>query len=223
MTENAQKIEAENGRLTDKTQRLESEVAKWRNRPPSIEYKKEYITAPKCKTCDLEELKAEKEKTAQLQEKAQEQIDSSKHIRTMRELLFVLLNGLLCVFGAIRSKALAQDIISVFSIGSRGAKMLKNSIVDLPIHTALKVLIASVVVIGGCCLIVFLGIKVVQFYKTVAGDSLTLIVFVVSFVVLIFFGDLIKTVFTFNLLWWIVIAQLIYLLIRGIISMKNNR
>ena len=67
---------------------------------------------------------------------------------------------------------------------------------------------------GAGILVAFIGIKIAGLYKKCCWDMITILVTLISMAIAIYFGDWIKTVLPFNLLFFLLLVQVIYVGIR---------
>lgn len=68
--------------------------------------------------------------------------------------------------------------------------------------------------VGVGILVAFIGIKIARLYKKYCWDIITILVTFISMAIAIYFGDWIKTVLPFNLLFFLLLVQVIYVGIR---------
>ena len=67
---------------------------------------------------------------------------------------------------------------------------------------------------GAGILVAFIGIKIAGLYKKCCLDMITILVILISMAIAIYFGDWIKTVLPINMLFLLLLVQLVYVGIR---------
>ena len=71
-------------------------------------------------------------------------------------------------------------------------------------------------------LLTFIGIKIAGVYKKCCWDMITILITLISMAIAIYFGDSIKTVLPINLLYLLLLVQLVYVVIRWYVKGWRN-
>jgi len=82
------------------------------------------------------------------------------------------------------------------------------------IHWLIRILICGGCLLGAGILLSFIGIKIVGLYKKYCWDMITILVTLISMATAIYFGDWVKTVLPVNLIFLLLLVQVIYVWIR---------
>ena len=91
---------------------------------------------------------------------------------------------------------------------------ISNPVVVGIIYWLIRILVCGGCLVGAGILIAFIGIKIVGLYKKYCWDMITIMVILISMAIAIYFGDWIKTVLPVNLLFLLLLVQVIYVGIR---------
>ena len=88
-----------------------------------------------------------------------------------------------------------------------------------PVVAGIGYWLIRILVCGGCLvsagiLLAFIGIKIAGLYKKYCWDMITILVTLISLEIAIYFGDWIKTVLPINMLFLLLLVQLVYVGIR---------
>ena len=83
-----------------------------------------------------------------------------------------------------------------------------------PQYWLIKILVYSGCLVGAGILVAFIGIKIAGLYKKYCWDMITILVTLISLEIAIYFGDWIKTVLPINMLFLLLLVQLVYVGIR---------
>ena len=67
---------------------------------------------------------------------------------------------------------------------------------------------------GAGILVAFIGIKIAGLYKKYCWDIITVLVILISIAIAIYFADWIRTILPVNLLFLLLLVQVIYVVIR---------
>ena len=153
----------------------------------------------------------------------------------MYEALMFLLMGYSAsttLFQMIRLKIFISDCVAFFDtiatftqifagwiiLTGKNVAQISNGISN-PVVAGIGYWLIRILVCGGCLvgtgiLIAFIGIKIAGLYKKYCWDMITIMVILISVAISIYFGDWIKTVLPFNLLFFLLLVQVIYVGIR---------
>ena len=91
---------------------------------------------------------------------------------------------------------------------------ISNPVVAGIINWLIRILICGGCLVGVGILLAFIEIKIARLYKKYCWDIITILVTFISMAIAIYFGDWIKTVLPFNLLFFLLLVQVIYVGIR---------
>ena len=91
---------------------------------------------------------------------------------------------------------------------------ISNPVIAGIIYWLIRILICGGCLVGMGILVAFIGIKIAELYKKYCWDMITIMVILISMAIAIYFGDWIKTVLPFNLLFFLLLVQVIYVGIR---------
>ena len=133
---------------------------------------------------------------------------------------------------AIRSKIFISDCVVFFDtfatfvqtiagwialIGKNVAQIsngISNPVIAGIIYWLIRILICGGCLVGAGILVAFIGIKIAGLYKKYCWDMITILVTLISLEIAIYFGDWIKTVLPINMLFFLLLVQLVYVGIR---------
>ena len=136
------------------------------------------------------------------------------------------------LFQMIRSKIFISDCVVFFDtietftqtiagwialIGKNVAQIsngISNPVIDRIINWLIRILICGGCLVGAGILVAFIGIKIAGLYKKYCWDMITILVTLISLEIAIYFGDWIKTVLPINMLFLLLLVQLVYVGIR---------
>ena len=91
---------------------------------------------------------------------------------------------------------------------------ISNPVVAGIIYWLIRLLICGGCLVGAEILLAFTGIKIAGLYKKYCWDMITILVTLISMAIAIYFGDWIKTVLPINMLFLLLLVQLVYVGIR---------
>ena len=136
------------------------------------------------------------------------------------------------LFQMIRSKIFISDCVVFFDtietftqtiagwialIGKNVAQIsngISNPVIAGIIYWLIGILICGGCLVGAGILVAFIGIKIAGLYKKYCWDMITILVTLISLEIAIYFGDWIKTVLPINMLFLLLLVQLVYVGIR---------
>lgn len=88
---------------------------------------------------------------------------------------------------------------------------ISNPVIAGIIYWLIRILVCGGCLVGAGILLAFIGIKIARLYKKYCWDIITILVTFISMAIAIYFGDWIKTVLPFNLLFFLLLVQVIYI------------
>ena len=91
---------------------------------------------------------------------------------------------------------------------------ISNPVISRIIYWLIRILICGGCLVGAGILVAFIGIKIAGLYKKYCWDMITILVTLISLETAIYFGDWIKTVLPINMLFLLLLVQLVYVGIR---------
>ena len=91
---------------------------------------------------------------------------------------------------------------------------ISNPVVAGIVYWLIRILICGGCLVGAGILVAFIGIKIAGLYKKYCWDMITILVTLISLEIAIYFGDWIKTVLPINMLFLLLLVQLVYVGIR---------
>ncbi|MCI5493288.1 MAG: DUF6040 family protein [Lachnospiraceae bacterium] len=91
---------------------------------------------------------------------------------------------------------------------------ISNPVVAGIIYWLIRILVCGGCLVGAGILLAFIVIKIAGGYKKYCWDMITILVTLISMAIVIYFGDWIKTVLPINLLFLLLLVQLVYVVIR---------
>ena len=91
---------------------------------------------------------------------------------------------------------------------------ISNPVIAEIIYWLIRILICGGCLVGAGILVVFIGIKIAGLYKKYCWDMITIMVILVSMAIAIYFADWIRTILPVNLLFLLLLVQVIYVVIR---------
>ena len=119
-------------------------------------------------------------------------------------------------FGAIGT--FTQTIAGWIALIGKNVAQISNGISN-PVIAGIIYWLIGILICGGCLvgagiLVAFIGIKIAGLYKKYCWDMITILVTLISLEIAIYFGDWIKTVLPINMLFLLLLVQLVYVGIR---------
>ena len=136
------------------------------------------------------------------------------------------------LFQMIRSKIFISDCVVFFDtiatfiqniagltilVGNNVAQVsngISNPVIAEIIYWLIRILICGGCLVGAGILVAFIGIKIAGLYKKYCWDMITIMVILVSMAIAIYFADWIRTILPVNLLFLLLLVQVIYVVIR---------
>ena len=91
---------------------------------------------------------------------------------------------------------------------------ISNPVVAGIIYWLIKILVYSGCLVGAGILVVFIWMKIAGLYKKYCWDMITVMVILISMAIAIYFADWIRTILPVNLLFLLLLVQVIYVVIR---------
>ena len=91
---------------------------------------------------------------------------------------------------------------------------ISNPVVAGIIYWLIRILICGGCLVGVGILVVFIEIKIAGLYKKYCWDIITVLVILISIAIAIYFADWIRTILPVNLLFLLLLVQVIYVVIR---------
>ena len=91
---------------------------------------------------------------------------------------------------------------------------ISNPVVAGIIYWMIRILISGGCLVGVGILLAFIEIKIAELYKKYCWDMITIMVILVSMAIAIYFADWIRTILPVNLLFLLLLVQVIYVVIR---------
>ena len=91
---------------------------------------------------------------------------------------------------------------------------ISNPVVAGIINWLIRILICGGCLVGVGILVVFIEIKIAGLYKKYCWDIITVLVILISIAIAIYFADWIRTILPVNLLFLLLLVQVIYVVIR---------
>ena len=91
---------------------------------------------------------------------------------------------------------------------------ISNPVIAGIIYWLIRILVCGGCLVGAGLLAAFIGIKIAGLYKKYCWDMITILVTLISMAIVIYFGDWIKTALPINLLFLLLLVQLVYVVIR---------
>ena len=91
---------------------------------------------------------------------------------------------------------------------------ISNPVVAGIINWLIRILICGGCLVGVGILLAFIEIKIAELYKKYCWDMITIMVILVSMAIAIYFADWIRTILPVNLLFLLLLVQVIYVVIR---------
>ena len=136
------------------------------------------------------------------------------------------------LFQMIRSKIFISDCVVFFDTiatfvqtiagwiipATKNIAQISNGISN-PVVTGIVYWLIRILICGGCLvgvgiLVAFIEIKIAGLYKKYCWDIITVLVILISIAIAIYFADWIRTILPVNLLFLLLLVQVIYVVIR---------
>ena len=186
----------------------------------------------KCGNCNLTAYLKAKEKYDTQREKLAGRYKTKTAMYEALMFLLIWYSVSTTLFQMIRSKVFISDCriffgaIGTFTqtiagwialIGKNVAQIsngISNPVIDRIIYWLIRILICGGCLVGAGILVAFIGIKIAGLYKKYCWDMITILVTLISLEIAIYFGDWIKTVLPINMLFLLLLVQLVYVGIR---------
>ena len=121
-----------------------------------------------------------------------------------------------------------QTIAGCIVLTGKNVAQISDGISN-PVVAGIGYWLIRILVCGGCLvgagiLLAFIGIKIAGLYKKCCWDMITILVTLISMEIAIYFGDWIKTVLPINMLFLLLLVQLVYVGIRWYVKgCRENR
>ena len=91
---------------------------------------------------------------------------------------------------------------------------ISNPVVAGIVYWLIRILICGGCLVGAGILVAFIEIKIAELYKKYCWDMITIMVILVSMAIAIYFAGWIRTILPVNLLFLLLLVQVIYVVIR---------
>ena len=91
---------------------------------------------------------------------------------------------------------------------------ISNPVVAGIVYWLIRILICGGCLVGAGILVAFIEIKIAELYKKCCWDMITIMVILISMAIAIYFADWIRTILPVNLLFLLLLVQVIYVVIR---------
>ena len=186
----------------------------------------------KCQNCNQTAYLKAKEKYDTQREKLAGRYKTKTAMYEALMFLLIWYSVSTTLFQMIRSKVFISDCMVFFDtiatfvqtiagwlvlIGKNVAQIsngISNLVVAGIIYWLIRILICGGCLVGAGILVAFIGIKIAGLYKKYCWDMITILVTLISLEIAIYFGDWIKTVLPINMLFLLLLVQLVYVGIR---------
>ena len=186
----------------------------------------------KCGNCNLTAYLKAKEKYDTQREKLAGRYKTKTVMYEALMFLLIWYSASITLFQMIQSKVFISDCriffgaIGTFTqtiagwialIGKNVAQIsngISNPVVAGIVYWLIRILICGGCLVGAGILVAFIGIKIAGLYKKYCWDMITILVTLISLEIAIYFGDWIKTVLPINMLFLLLLVQLVYVGIR---------
>ena len=186
----------------------------------------------KCQNCNQTAYLKAKEKYDTQREKLASRYKTKTVMYEALMFLLIWYSVSTTLFQMIRSKIFISDCVVFFDtietftqtiagwialIGKNVAQIsngISNPVIDRIIYWLIRILICGGCLVGAGILVAFIGIKIAGLYKKFCWDMITILVTLISLEIAIYFGDWIKTVLPINMLFLLLLVQLVYVGIR---------
>ena len=186
----------------------------------------------KCGNCNLTAYLKAKEKYDTQREKLAGRYKTKTAMYEALMFLLIWYSVSTTLFQMIRSKIFISDCVVFFDTiatfiqtiagwiiltGKNMAQIsngISNPVVAGIVYWLIRILICGGCLVGAGILVAFIGIKIAGLYKKYCWDMITILVTLISLEITIYFGDWIKTVLPINMLFLLLLVQLVYVGIR---------
>ena len=186
----------------------------------------------KCRNCNQTAYLKAKERYDTQREKMAGRYKAKTAIYEALMFLLIWYSVSTTLFQMIRSKIFISDCVVFFDtiatfiqniagltilVGKNVAQVsngISNPVIAEIIYWLIRILICGGCLVGAGILVVFIGIKIAGLYKKYCWDMITIMVILVSMAIAIYFADWIRTILPVNLLFLLLLVQVIYVVIR---------
>lgn len=186
----------------------------------------------KCGNCNQTAYLKAKEKYDTQREKLEGRYKTKTAMYEALMFLLIWYSVSTTLFQMIRSKIFISDCVVFFDTiatfiqniagltilaGKNVAQVsngISNPVVAGIIYWMIRILISGGCLVGVGILLAFIEIKIAGLYKKYCWDMITILVTLISLEITIYFGDWIKTVLPINMLFLLLLVQLVYVGIR---------
>ena len=186
----------------------------------------------KCGNCNLTAYLKAKEKYDTQREKLAGRYKTKTAMYEALMFLLIWYSVSTTLFQMIRSKIFISDCVVFFDTiatftqtiagwvvlaGKNVAQIsdgISNPVVAGIINWLIRILICGGCLVGVGILLAFIEIKIAGLYKKYCWDMITIMVILVSMAIAIYFADWIRTILPVNLLFLLLLVQVIYVVIR---------
>lgn len=186
----------------------------------------------KCGNCNQTAYLKAKEKYDTQREKLEGRYKTKTAMYEALMFLLIWYSVSTTLFQMIRSKIFISDCVVFFDTiatftqtiagwvvltGKTEAQIsngISNPVVAGIIYWLIRILICGGCLVGAGILVAFIGIKIAGLYKKYCWDMITIMVILVSMAIAIYFADWIRTILPVNLLFLLLLVQVIYVVIR---------
>ena len=186
----------------------------------------------KCGNCNLTAYLKAKEKYDTQREKLAGRYKAKTAMYEALMFLLIWYSASTTLFQMIQSKVFISDCriffdaIGTFTqtiagwialIGKNVAQIsngISNPVIAGIIYWLIRILICGGCLVGAGILVAFIVIKIAGLYKKYCWDMITIMVILVSMAIAIYFADWIRTILPVNLLFLLLLVQVIYVVIR---------
>ena len=186
----------------------------------------------KCGNCNLTAYLKAKEKYDTQREKLAGRYKTKTAMYEALMFLLIWYSVSTTLFQMIRSKIFISDCVVFFDTiatfiqtiagwiiltGKNMAQIsngISNPVVAGIIYWMIRILISGGCLVGVGILLAFIEIKIAGLYKKYCWDMITIMVILVSMAIAIYFADWIRTILPVNLLFLLLLVQVIYVVIR---------
>lgn len=186
----------------------------------------------KCGNCNLTAYLKAKEKYDTQREKLAGRYKTKTAMYEALMFLLIWYSVSTTLFQMIRSKIFISDCVVFFDTiatfiqtiagwiiltGKNMAQIsngISNPVVAGIVYWLIRILICGGCLVGAGILVAFIEIKIAGLYKKYCWDMITIMVILVSMAIAIYFADWIRTILPVNLLFLLLLVQVIYVVIR---------
>ena len=186
----------------------------------------------KCGNCNQTAYLKAKEKYDTQREKLEGRYKTKTAMYEALMFLLIWYSVSTTLFQMIRSKIFISDCVVFFDTiatfiqtiagwiiltGKNMAQIsngISNPVVAGIVYWLIRILICGGCLVGAGILVAFIEIKIAELYKKCCWDMITIMVILVSMAIAIYFADWIRTILPVNLLFLLLLVQVIYVVIR---------